>query len=543
MLEDEKAAVKNLKAYQKSVEENLLQADVEAKFTIKDSQGNIISDDIDTTKPNSPWASYLHRTLATAQYEGQSMTFELRIEGNAFTAWTAMYTVISLALLGLVLFLFYFFVPRILKPADQFFVHLKSELHRLASGEAGEPIPIFDDDIFGELAAAYRKLRETLGEGVLEIRRTNALLNGILESMRDGVMVLNEDGRLVVWTERAMELLGEDSPGQKSLERIDDESEAPLLAVFGGNCYMLANLIRERSKDLKIGETTNALIRLHWPRAINLDLYIRAIEVDSQRNLLVVLHDKTRVVQLENYRRDFVANITHELKTPLTSIQGYTELLLRAPRDEETQKLFLETIDQETKRLSALIQDLLLLAEIETREEVKTQSVTPVLPVLESCLRTQKVEAEKRELILHHNIQPGDTLPLSPDSLRQILVNLLSNAVRYIQKGGRVDVLLDETPTQKKLIVQDNGPGIPPEHQARIFERFYRVHKERSRELGGTGLGLSIVKHLTESAGGTVELQSSVEGVTGTCFILSFPKEHPRQKCQMMKLQQVKWLG
>lgn len=461
---------------------------------------------------------------ADAVYRGESYNFSLRLEGGLLSQWRLAFLLIYLASGFFILFVALILLPKSLKRYQRFIGDVTQGMQQLADGREGEPLPIEDDEL-GDLARAYNNLRLRLGDGVLEMQKANTLLNGILEAMRDGVLVINEEGRLVVWTERAMEFLGEEVAEDAKFPQAShgDGEGSPLFAAIGSNAYMLSNLVSERFDTMQVGEAQTASIRLHWPRNMTLDLYLKALLVDEKKHLLIVLHDKTRVVQLENYRRDFVANITHELKTPLTSIRGYTELLQNAERDRETELAFLTIIDEEAARLADLIQDLLLLAEIEGKEDTSVAVETYVLPILEDSFRSQEAQAKERGIRLIHRVGPDAKVPLTRDALRQVLTNLISNGVRYIDGGDRVEVYMEYLPDEVRLIVEDNGPGIDPKHQQRIFERFYRVHKERSRELGGTGLGLSIVKNLVEAAGGTVELAEDPGPGIGSRFVLKFP--------------------
>lgn len=461
---------------------------------------------------------------ADAEHLSESYKFSLRLEGGLLSHWRLAFLFLFFFSAIFILIITLAIYPRSIKRYTRFITAVTEGMQQLAIGKEGEPLPMEDAEL-GDLARAYNHLRERLDKGVLEIQKANTLLNGILEAMRDGVLVINEEGRLLVWTERAMEFLGEDvspSPAEK-FQHSSQQDEAPLFAAIGSNAYMLSNLVSERFDTIAVGEAQTASIRLHWPRDMTLDLYLKAIFVAEKKHLLIVLHDKTRVVQLEGYRRDFVANITHELKTPLTSIRGYTELLLNADRSRETRLSFLQVIDEETRRLADLIQDLLLLAEIEGKDEVQVPVETYVLPILEDCFRSLQTHAKERGIRLDHRVSTNARVPLTREALRQVLTNLLSNAVRYIDNSGHVLVYMNYLPGEVQLIVEDDGPGIEPKHQQRIFERFYRVHKERSRELGGTGLGLSIVKNMVEAAGGRIELTEDPGPGIGCQFILKFP--------------------
>jgi signal transduction histidine kinase len=227
--------------------------------------------------------------------------------------------------------------------------------------------------------------------------------------------------------------------------------------------------------------------------------------------------DRKRIERLEATRRDFVANVSHELRTPVTAIQGYAETLLRGAPDAETAKRFLETMHRQSKRISALVTDLLRLAEIEARDrEVAKVGPVRLADVVSEAVAVVRENHERRtdirtevpqDLVVH-----GDAA-----SLEQVVTNLVENAVRYGVPRDAVNgapaevrVLARQVSDRVEVVVRDSGPGIAPEHVPRLFERFYRVDPSQSKVAGGTGLGLAIVKHLTESMGGSVRVESEL---------------------------------
>lgn len=255
------------------------------------------------------------------------------------------------------------------------------------------------------------------------------------------------------------------------------------------------------------------------------DLSYRAISGPDEIGQLATAFNSmaANLRKLERIRSEFVANVSHELKTPLTSIRGYVELLQSSPRDEATRSRFYQIIDIEAERLHGLIDDLLDLSEIENikgpEQRVKACDVGAVLAEVAS--RLQPVAA-KGQIHLQIPTVRGVTVSAHPERLRQLFSNLIDNAIKYNRPGGWVKVEAQQEPQQVVIRVQDNGIGIEPEHQERIFERFYRVDKSRSRKLGGTGLGLSIVKHIVHLYGGEIQLTS--QPGEGTTFQVRLPK-------------------
>jgi two-component system phosphate regulon sensor histidine kinase PhoR len=249
-----------------------------------------------------------------------------------------------------------------------------------------------------------------------------------------------------------------------------------------------------------------------------------------RRGAVIVLNDMTRVRRLENIRRDFVANVSHELKTPITSIQGFVEALVEGDVQDPTQvRKYLNIVARHASRLNAIIEDLLTLSRLEESGDRRgdTQGLaslrfvsSPVKPALEEAIHLSAVKAEEKrimvDLVCPDDLEARINAPL----LEQALMNLIDNAVKYSPEGSRVRVTADRHEDEVTIAVRDEGCGIAPEHLPRIFERFYVVDKSRSRKLGGTGLGLAIVKHIMQAHGGRVSVESMPgQGSTFTLYL------------------------
>ena len=241
---------------------------------------------------------------------------------------------------------------------------------------------------------------------------------------------------------------------------------------------------------------------------------------------VLVFHDVTELRRLERMRQDFVANVSHELKTPLASIKAYTETLLDwALHDENVNARFLKRIEEQADRLNQLILDLLSLARLESGQEVYEHKPLALALVIGSCIESHRGRAEARSLGLSLDLGPLDDetrIMADEEALRQILDNLIDNAIKYTPEGGTVSVACRLESEIVVMEVADTGIGIPRDDLPRVFERFYRVDKARSRELGGTGLGLSIVKHLVQSIGGQIAVDSRVGA--GSTFTIQLPR-------------------
>jgi two-component system phosphate regulon sensor histidine kinase PhoR len=244
----------------------------------------------------------------------------------------------------------------------------------------------------------------------------------------------------------------------------------------------------------------------------------------QQKRVILVLNDITRLKNLERMRKDFVSNVSHELKTPITSIKGFTETLREDPLGSpETTRRFIGIIHHHTERLEAIIEDLLSLSRLEREEGAEVaKEPTQAAVVVERCLRSRSARAEEKGITLHRDCAEEIELNANASLLEQALLNLVDNAVKYCYSGCTVTVSCGEAEGEVFFRVADNGPGIPARELGRIFERFYRVDKTRSRELGGTGLGLAIVKHIAIAHAGTIDVEST-EGA-GTTFTLTLPQ-------------------
>lgn len=258
---------------------------------------------------------------------------------------------------------------------------------------------------------------------------------------------------------------------------------------------------------------------------------------DPCPGVVLVLHDVTRLRQLEAMRRDFVSNVSHELKTPLTVIQACADTLLEgAIDDKEYNRTFLGRISNQSERLHRLILDLLQLARIESEEEVFEFTRVDLGDLIQDCLVKEESVAEGRGITLKQNetsaagpmIIQGD-----PEAIQTMLGNLVENAIRYSPEGSEVLIACEKTGDEVRLTVSDNGPGIPSQYVDRIFERFYRVDRARSREMGGTGLGLAIVKHLTQIHGGRVQCESRLG--EGSKFTITLPVDAEPQRHGLLK--------
>ena len=398
--------------------------------------------------------------------------------------------------LGLIVALFsaHYAAGRVVEPLQK----LTRAARQIADGETDvrvEPAP----DEMGELAGAFNRMSERLSAAHQKLEQGNAQLAGILQGMNDGVIATDADGKITLMTNRAQELLG---PCAGSTRRLSN----------CGTYYQAVEALLERVG--KTGEPCTETLTLAVPSERILEVYAAPIH-GIEGGALAVLSDVTRIKKLEIMRSEFVANVTHELKTPLTSIRGYIELLKSGERDAETTRSFYEIIEIEAERLQKLTDDLLQLSDIENGAAEREVPLIPLADTVDRVTATLRPEADSRHISLHVFIEEGLEVRAQPNRLYQLIKNLMENAVKYNRDGGAVNLSASKERGVAVIRIHDTGIGIPPEHLERIFERFYRVDKGRSREMGGTGLGLSIVKHIVSLYGGDIRVDSQV-GVGST---------------------------
>lgn len=381
---------------------------------------------------------------------------------------------------------------------------------RLAAGDFTVRLPEGGDGAEAGLAASFNQMAKRLSSTVSGLTRQKAELSGVLSSVADGIVAVDRDLRVTLFNERAARLLGTEAgaaPGVHLLEKV----RVPKLESALTEAQSTANVSYYEDE----GASGEAIAIAAAP--------IRT-EDGSIAGSVASIRDISGTRKLELMRSEFVANVTHELKTPLTSIRGFAESI-STEQDPAIRERFLAVIVAEADRMSKLIDDIIALSQIETvgagegpadlGDEARA-AAQALMPLAVSKGISLKVEAEA-----------GVTILADPATARRLAVNLIDNAVKYTQQGGEVVVRVGMKGGKAVLEVQDNGPGITEEHQARVFERFYRVDPSRSRQLGGTGLGLAIVKHIALSLGGQARLAS--EPGKGSLFTVTVPISRARK--------------
>jgi len=375
---------------------------------------------------------------------------------------------------------------------------------RIAAGDLSARIAETSADEIGQVAAALDKTARMLEESFAALQTSQRQLETLLNSMQDAVIAVGRDGR-VQWANRGMDRL---VPQRTRLH-------APIIETVRDPDFLTA--VRGANDGMRVTSARAASI-----------IPGRTFDVTAAPmpggGAVAVLRDLTETERVEKTRRDFIANVSHELRTPLTSIQGYTETLLDSAPESNHAREFLEIIRKNATRMSRLTEDLLTLARVESGEQ--PFDIQPVAPgeLLEEAAQSFREIARNQgiEFLVENSAQT----PVSADreAIHQVFSNLIDNALKY--GGTRRRIVLGARPLERdvEFFVRDSGPGIPFEHLSRLFERFYRVDKARSRESGGTGLGLAIAKHIVLAHGGTIRAESELNH--GSTFLFTLPIVH-----------------
>ena len=371
-------------------------------------------------------------------------------------------------------------------------------------------------DEIAALGHALNAMAMRLKEKMQDLDGERAKLAAILDSMAEGVIATDSRGRILLLNPGARAIFG--LHGQTATGR-------PFLEVIRQK--ELFDLVKA-CQTCGAGETCRREMELGPPINRILEAHAVSVRIDPEgQGTLLVLHDITDLRRLERVRTEFVANVSHELRTPLTSIRGYRETLLDGALEEAANaRRFLEVAHTHAERLGRLVDDLLQLSDIETGKVILKPAPLPLQEVASAVLAMFESQAAAKNLALLNRVAPDLHVQADRDRLSQILVNLVDNAVKHTPEGGRITLAATREPDGfVEIQVADAGIGIPSTDLPRITERFYRVDKTRSRELGGTGLGLAIVKHLVQAHGGELWIESELNRGTAVHFALPTRQE------------------
>ena len=389
-------------------------------------------------------------------------------------------------------------------PFERRLAAMVSAARRYAAGDLHRPLPDYSDDELGTVTRAMDHALRELGRQVDELSRDRTRMVAILSSMVEGVLVVDDHGRLQHVNDAARRMLNihHDAINHSYLEAIRHPG------------------IVDQLTRVLAGENPDGL-ELSVTRDVTRTLVARvAPVVEAGRGAVLVLHDITDLRRADQIRRDFVANVSHELRTPLTAIKGYTEALLDDTSESEPGRRFLDIIHRHSMRMERLVNDLLRLARLDAGQEVPEYATCDLRALIEGLVSDVDATVREKQQQVRVVVAPAACALVSDQAkLHDILRNLIENAVNYTPAGGVIDISADIVTGKHRLMVSDTGPGIPLEDLTRVFERFYRVDKSRTRP--GTGLGLAIVKNLAHVLGGEVSVANRDTG--GAVFTVSLP--------------------
>ncbi len=385
-------------------------------------------------------------------------------------------------------------------------------VERYAQGDLTHKLPVYNSLEIGSLAEAMNRMAAQMDERMRAIIQQRNELETVLSGMVEGVLAVDADERILKINQAAGRMLGVDisSAHGRSIQEV----------------IRHAGLQQFVARALRSAEPIEADLSVNFgsERALQARGAPLHCEGGECTGAVIVLNDVTRLRQLENLRREFVANVSHELKTPVTSIKGFVETLLDgAMENPEDARRFLGIIARHAERLQAIIEDLLSLSRIEQdgeRREIVLEKGL-VRGVVQAAVQACRLAAESKQIRIEVASEETLYARFNAELLEQAVVNLLDNAIKYSEPGSAVEVAAQRANGDVVIAVRDYGCGIPKEHLSRIFERFYRVDKARSRKMGGTGLGLAIVKHIVQAHGGQVNVESTVG--KGSTFTIRLP--------------------
>lgn len=388
---------------------------------------------------------------------------------------------------------------------------------KMAQGDFSQEVSVKSDDEIGRLAEMFNLLREKLNFTLSEISNEKSKLETILKYMADGLIAVDLSGHII----------HANSAAKSMLKISEDEINREHFDVIMSKYNKTLKLDTMKQKSANGGGYEN----FDYKNSTFFVRYVRFMdENDRDVGMILMIQDITERQKLENMQKEFVANVSHELKTPLTTIKSYTETLLDgAVSDAETVRGFLSVVDDEADRMSRLVRDLLQLSRLDFNREKWNKRDNDIIGILKNVIKKIEFTAKNKNQKLIAVFNETDIVKVysDKDKIEQVLLNILSNAIKYTQEGGQIGIDAMKMAGNVNIIITDDGMGIPANEIPRIFERFYRVDKARSRAMGGTGLGLSIARQIIEEHKGTIKVESS-EGV-GTKVTLTLPLQEVKR--------------
>ncbi|CBH22671.1 sensory box histidine kinase yycg [Acetoanaerobium sticklandii] len=386
---------------------------------------------------------------------------------------------------------------------------------KMAKGDFRQRVTVKSDDEIGQLGSMFNYLTEKLDTTLLEISSEKSKLNAIIKHMEDGLVAIDGKGQIIHYNPSFLSMLNlrEKDLTDKSYDKIIDDYSKDL--EYGA---ILQKSISNSSE--------NIIFENNKKRILKASPALFRDEAGRISGAIVVFQDITESQRLEDMRREFVANVSHELKTPITTIKSYSETLLcGALEDKELSKNFVEVIENEADRMSSLVKDLLQLSHMDYEKVVWEMHHLDLREIVTDSVRKLEVHFQNKNQKLNMKIS-DEAVPIYADrgKIQQVIINLLTNAIKYTPENGNIRISAQVVDKNAIFQIQDSGIGIPKEDIKRIFERFYRVDKGRSRAQGGTGLGLSIAHNIIKQHKGSIKVSSELE--KGSIFTVYFPVDN-----------------
>ena len=363
----------------------------------------------------------------------------------------------------------------------------------------------------GELSRNFNFMMETMENTIEEVEYKHLQLTSVLKSISHGILVIDIDGNIILINDEARKMIKSKCIGKEEGKNIKQVIHVEKI-LNGIEKY--------------IGSKENNCEKLKLEDETVYKLKIDPVYLQNSKNAIIGsiinIENITEIVKLENMRRDFVANVSHELKTPLTSINGFVEtLIINEDLPSDKRNRFLAIIQKESDRLKRLIEDILLLSSIESKNNLVTENVL-LYNIFKEVYEMISYIASSKHIKIYYNFEDENVaIQAYGDYIKQLFLNLIDNAIKYTPEGGTVIINQFTRNNEITIEVIDNGVGIPKEDQSKIFQRFYRVDKARSRSVGGTGLGLAITKHIVNSLQGNIGVESKLG--EGSKFIVTIP--------------------
>lgn len=517
--------------------------DANRNYFILDADGNYLSGSVSEEDSNIKKTENLVRAIAGSsshtQKVGNSSTDWAEVltseDGSLRTivyitennsemkefSWMVFSIVLQSVLIGLVIaiILSFFLSKAIVSPIQ----NITKKATKLSKGDFDEKLTVYSDDEIGTLTHTFNKMADTLKNNLNEISNQREKLESIIHYLKDAVIAFDNEGNPMHINPEAKALfkldIGSELTLDSLIETLDLDCRSDDLTVDKNDSMVLNNVIYDnRVFDISFGK-------------FNFNLSDK-----KYGGYIAVLHDVTESFELDKSRREFIATVSHELGTPLTSIKGATETIVANPdMPSDVKNHFLEMVISESDRMTHIVHDLLVISRLDNNRMKWNPTSFPITELIEKCCLVLSGEVEKNSQELKY-IKNDEHLPeiiADREKIEQILINIVQNAIKYTQDGGKIFITSDFKDVSKvegltdgkyfTLTVTDNGTGIPEEDLPHIFERFYRVEKARNSDKGGTGLGLAIAKEIAESHGGTITISSKLN--VGTTVNIYLPRK------------------